>query len=331
MLCRTNLQVGFCLVAIVAIVGMAMHPLETIAQDESLNLRVMSYNIKHGQGNDECADPTVVEGELPEVQCAVDLERTGEVIRAQNPDIVAIQEVDRFWARSGSVDQPDELATMLDMDPCFAPNLDHGPDDHGAEDHQYGTLILSRFPILSCENTLLPTPDGWEQRGLLEARIELDGFGEIAVLNTHLQAGREGSEAEAVRQRTEQAEAVAAKVKGIDVPVILMGDFNAQPDDPELASLFDAQSGLQDVWAVGGDGTDGFTVPVEETADPESRIDYIFVSSDSDVVVNAADVVIDEGTRIASDHYPVIADLTLPTDGAPAATPGAPVFATPVD
>jgi len=310
-------------------IGASVFPDGSDAQGDPDNLRVMSYNIKHGQGNDDCADPTAVEGEVPEVQCAVDLERTAEVIRAQDPDIMAIQEVDRFWARSGSVDQPDELGTMLNMETCYAANLDHGPDDHGADDHQYGTLILSRFPILSCENTFLPTPDGWEQRGLLEARIDADGFGEIAVLNTHLQAGREGAEEEAIRQRTEQAEAVAEQVSGIDdVPVILMGDFNAQPDDPELASLFDTESGLQDAWEVGGDGTDGFTVPVEETADPESRIDYIFVSSD--VTVNSAEVVINEGTRITSDHYPLIADLSPTGAGTPEATPEAPIFATPV-
>lgn len=326
---RLHLKYGLFLTAILVALGVSVLPGRSDAQGDPNNLRVMTYNIKHGQGNDECTDPTVAEGELPVVQCAVDLERTAEVIRAQDPDIVAVQEVDRFWARSGAVDQPDELATMLNMESCFAPNLDHGPDDHGAEAHQYGTLILSRFPILSCENTLLPTPEDWEQRGLLEARVEVDGLGEIAVLNTHLQAGRQGEEEEAIRQRTEQAEAVSEQVVGIDVPVVLMGDFNAQPDDAELASLFDPETGLQDAWTVGGDGTDGFTVPVEQTADPESRIDYIFVSSE--FTVESAEVVINEGTRIASDHYPVIADLTLGASGTPVATPEAPVFATPVD
>jgi len=328
MLHRLNLRYGLCLTMILVAVGASGLPSGSDAQGDPDTVRVMSYNIKHGQGNDDCVDPTAVEGEVPDVQCAVDLERTAEVIRAQDPDIVAIQEVDRFWARSGAVDQPDELGTMLNMETCFAANLDHDPDDHGSEDHQYGTLILSRFPILSCENTLLPTPDDWEQRGLLEARIDVEGVGEISVLDTHLQAGREGEEQEAIRQRTEQAEAIAEQVKGIDVPVVLMGDFNAQPDDAELASLFETETGLQDAWTVNGDGTGGFTVPVEETAEPESRIDYIFVSSD--LTVNSAEVVINEGTRITSDHYPVIADLSFSGAGTPEATPDGPVFATPV-
>lgn len=331
------------------------------AQEGAGSLRVMTYNIKHGQGNDECTDATPIAGNVPAEQCAVDLERTAKVIEEQEPDIAAIQEVDRFWARSGGVDQPDELLNELDMQSCFAPNLEHGPDDHATEDHEYGTLILSRFPIVSCENTLLPTADGWEKRGLLEARIDVEGIGEVAILGTHLQSNRRGEEEEAVRLRTAQVEVITERVASIDVPVVLMGDLNAEPNDPELDQLFDQEASLQDTWAVAGDdegpdNPEGFTVPAAETGDPENRIDYIFATSA--FAVDRVEVVIDEETRMASDHYPVVADLTFGTaetssggnpvvpsgengdddppgtgnDGTePTATPEAPPFATPVD
>ena len=41
--------------------------------------------------------------------CDLDLQATIAVIREHNPDIVGVQEVDRFWARSGYVDQPEAL------------------------------------------------------------------------------------------------------------------------------------------------------------------------------------------------------------------------------
>ena len=305
------------LAAVLVAVSLWSIPNGSGAQEGASSLRVMTYNIKHGQGNDDCDDVTPAAGDVPALQCAVDLDRTAGVIEAQEPDIAAIQEVDRFWARSGGIDQAEELGSNLDMETCFATNLDHGPDNHADEDHEYGTLILSRFPILSCENTLLPTEDGWEPRGLLEARIDVEGIGEVAVLGTHLQSNRRDEEEEAARLRTEQVEFIAERVASIDLPLVLMGDLNAELDDPELEPLFDPDGALEDAWTVAGvpadpdsiPDTEGFTVPAERTGDPENRIDYIFASAP--FTFESAQVVIDEETRLASDHFPVVAELTL--------------------
>lgn len=113
-------------------------------------LRVMSYNIHHGSGNIEC---TNVPGE-PE--CALDIDAIANVVRTHEADVVGLQEVDRFWRRSGTVDQPAYLAEELGMHYCYGPNLVHPPDSHSTVPHEYGTAILSRFPILGCQNTLLP-------------------------------------------------------------------------------------------------------------------------------------------------------------------------------
>lgn len=307
------------------------------AQEGDDDLRVMTYNIRHAQGNDDCEDAGTPEGtELegtaegtPEgtpsaAQCGVDLERTTDAIASLEADIVALQEVDRFWDRSGGVDQPTELVESLDVNACFGANLSHEADGHADKPHQYGTLILSAYPILSCDNTFLANQEGWEQRGLLEVRVEIEGLGEVAILNTHLQNTRDGEEDEAIRLRTEQAEAIAERIADLDVPVILMGDFNAEPDEEELASLQDLGSGLsvedlpslqdeessslQDAWQVAGDeDLEGYTYPASLDEDAERRIDVIFASSDFEVV--SAEVPVDEDTLVASDHLPVVADL----------------------
>jgi endonuclease/exonuclease/phosphatase family metal-dependent hydrolase len=309
---------GILAVALLVFAGLAGQGTAISAQEGSDSVRVMTYNIKHGQGNDDCEDEEAPEGTPPATQCAVDLERTADVIASFEPDIVALQEVDRWWARSGGVDQPTELVEALDMAACFGMNLNHEPDGHADEPHQYGTVILSKFPILSCDNTLLPTPEGWEQRGLLEVRAEVEGVGEVAILNTHLQAGREGEEEEAVRQRTEQADTIAERIAEIDVPVILMGDLNAEPDDEELAALQDPELRLQDAWEVAGEEeSEGYTSPASPDEDAEHRIDYIFASSDFEVL--SAEVPVTEDILITSDHLPVVADLA--PGGLPAATP----------
>jgi endonuclease/exonuclease/phosphatase family metal-dependent hydrolase len=301
---------------------------ESQGQQENTALRVMTYNIKHGQGNDACEDPEATPGVVPPQDCAVDLERAADVIRAQDPDVIAIQEVDRFWARSGVEDQPARLAELLSMNPCYAANLDHPADEHSEQPHQYGVLILTKAPVISCQNTLFPSVEGWEQRGLLEARIEVEGAGEIAILATHFQAGRSSDPEEAVRQRTQEADLTAERVKSLDVPVILMGDLNARPDDTELTNLMTTDTGLQDAWAVAGDGTDGFTSPASPDEGAKARIDYILVSDGIDVT--GCQVVVNDETRIAADHYPVVAELSFGlVTGTPNASPGASPGSTP--
>lgn len=81
---------------------------------------------------------------------------------------------------------------------------------------------------------------------------------------------------------------------------ILLGDFNARPDAAELAPLW---STLTDAWAVANPGVDGFTYPA---ALPNRRIDY--VTATPGVSVRAVEV----PPRLASDHLPVVAELTLP-------------------
>lgn len=289
-----------------------------IADDEGL--RVMSYNIKHAQGNDDCVDPTAAADALPEAQCAIDLPRVADVIDESGASIVGLQEVDRFWSRSGNVDQPAEFADLLGMESCYGANLDHDVDDHSDQPHQYGVTTLSAFPIIDCTNTLLPTPEGWEQRGALSTTIELSSGQQILVINTHLQAGREGEEEEATRQRTEQFEAVMEIASQSELPVIILGDLNSTPGAGELTSIEDPNSGFADVWTEIHGDEPGFTSPAGPDLEPEVRIDYIFVGAALTVLDSY--VIIDESTRIAADHFPVVADLDVAQpDATPAATP----------
>src|SRR5690606_78873 len=67
-----------------------------LASPKPLRLRVLSYNIHHGEG---------IDGKL-------DLERIAKVILAVKPDLVAVQEVDQNTERADKIDQPAELARL---------------------------------------------------------------------------------------------------------------------------------------------------------------------------------------------------------------------------
>jgi len=176
-------------------------------------------------------------------------------------------------------------------------------------------------PITDCTNTFLPTPDGWEQRGALSATIDLGGGQAVQVLNTHLQAGREGEEAEAQRQRTEQLGGVLDIAAASELPVIIMGDLNATPESDDLAAIAGAGSGFTDVWTAVNPDDDGFTSSASPDEEPQARIDYIWVDRSFEVV--SAEVIVSDVTRLAADHYPVVAALALVNrdDSTPIATP----------
>jgi endonuclease/exonuclease/phosphatase family metal-dependent hydrolase len=252
-------------------------------------LRVMCWNIRHGLGNDGC----------------VDLQRIARVIRESGAQIVALQEVDRGWARSGGADQASDLADALGMHHVFAANLVL-PDAGYGIPAEYGTAILSEWPIASSSNAALPARHSSERRGLLTASITHPERGELVVACTHLHWGSTATPAESIAERAEQVAAIIETLQPAPAPTLLMGDFNAAPDSPELAALRDPASGFRDAWALVHGDQPGYTIPIDH---PARRIDHIWLGDG--VTCSSIRVQVTADTRLASDHFPVVADLTL--------------------
>jgi endonuclease/exonuclease/phosphatase family metal-dependent hydrolase len=249
-----------------------------------VTLRVMSYNIHAGAGQDN----------------VFDLERQAAVIEAQRPDVVALQEVDVHWsARSDYVDEASWMAARLGMRVFFGPIYVLPPDRPGAPPREYGPAILSRFPILAAENhkitrlsTQVPDPAPELAPGFPEILIRVRGV-PLHVYDTHLDV-----RADPAVRRAQVADMLAI-MNERPGPKILAGDFNAAPDAAELAPLWDE---LNDVMTrPGGSGLPTFPADL-----PRQRIDY---------VTAAPDIGIRGGwvpETVASDHRPVVADLTIP-------------------
>lgn len=258
-------------------------------------LRVVTYNVHHGAGNDTCA--AGLEAQRFGADCGLDLPRIASILQALKPDVVALQEVDRFWKRSGGQDQVREFARLLGMEPCYGANLRLAPEQEGMPGREYGTLTLSRLPISSCRNELLPkAAAAEEQRGLLRTEVDVGGE-RVVVWNTHLHV----RQADRVLQTARVAEMLREERK----PQVLVGDLNATPGSPELQPLLGA---MRDAWAVRGAG-EGLTSPASPTVRARNRIDYILAGAR--VEVETVAVVADERTAMASDHYPVVASVRI--------------------
>lgn len=128
------------------------------------------------------------------------------------------------------------------------------------------------------------------------ARVRFDEGVEIEVVSTHL------DERSPARRRA-SASHLARQLDG-HVPRVVLGDLNAETRE----TLFDvlAEHGLRPVPVSPDVGTvHGFT-----GGTAGRRIDHILVSDDIEIV-DAAVVVDRHGGRLPSDHWPVVADLTV--------------------
>lgn len=208
----------------------------------------------------------------------VEMDRIAAEIAALKADVVLLQEVDRNRAWNGRIDQPGLLAERLGMYYAFAPNVVRP----GAS--QYGTAVLSRFPIVDLDNTLLPRFAGTQQRGLLRVRLQPYGT-TVDLYNTHLEASSPAN-------RLAQARVIRDLLASSTVPAILGGDLNAGPSTEVMATL---RSVLTDSWTQVGSGA-GLTHPVWN---PRGRIDYLLYRGD----VTPLSSVVVPGT--VSDHAAV--------------------------
>ncbi|MDF2714866.1 MAG: endonuclease/exonuclease/phosphatase [Paenibacillus sp.] len=236
------------------------------------SFKLMSFNIQFG--TDYAKVPN--------------LPLTIQTIAAADPDIVALQEVDKHWSkRSGFADQVRILSEALGMNAVYGANLDMEPPEPGAPRRQYGTAILSKYEIVGGKNYPLSSL-GYEQRGLLETEIDLNGT-RLGCYCIHMGLTPD--------QRIVQAGEARAIIGRRTGPVVLAGDFNTTPGSPELRLLLDG--GLADCFA---GSTHDFTIPSEA---PDRRIDYILHSGQL-VKVQAAVL-----GAMASDHCPIIAELAF--------------------
>jgi len=205
---KSNLIVSL-LVALLAVALCGCHA-GAVAPQAPRTLRVLTYNIHHGQGTDE----------------QFDYERLAKVINDLSPDIVALQEVDRCTDRASGVDQAALLGKLCKMHHAFGQAMPY-------QSGQYGEAILSRFPIEKTLDHPLPYHLGREPRAAIEVCVQAEGIGPLVFVGTHLCH----QDNELRTQQTRRIKQLLAKEEG--PPVILAGDFNARPGSAPMNVLLD--------------------------------------------------------------------------------------------
>ncbi|MGZ4963233.1 MAG: LamG-like jellyroll fold domain-containing protein, partial [Limisphaerales bacterium] len=242
-------------------------------------VRVMTYNIHSASGPDN----------------KVNTQRIANFIISQNVDLVSLNEVARFMARSDGRDTIGELAQETGMTFVFSNN-----NTALTGNDQFGNAILSKFPVLTRDHRLLPNINGNEQRGWLKAVVDVNGKF-LSFWVTHLDFHSDDTERLMCGTNFNQW------IGDETLPVFFCGDFN---DTPNTSIYNLMQQKWIDIWPGAGDGSLGRTVPCPP--DPvdglRARIDYIWKAKGAGIIPTNASV---GYTLEASDHYCVLAQFSV--------------------
>src|SRR5690625_3801721 len=130
----------------------------TMADQEPIELRIMSYNIAAGYGN---------------------IDGIAEVIAEYQPDVVALQEVDIHWGdRSNFQDQVRILEEKLEMNSFFGEIYNFESEEEDIPSRQFGLAVLSKTDIIHQENHLLSRLSTQSEKPCLQL---MPGFPEITI------------------------------------------------------------------------------------------------------------------------------------------------------
>jgi len=288
-------------------------------------MKIVTYNIQFGRGRD---------GKL-------DLARIFNAI--QGADVIALQEVDRYWPRSGNIDQVAKLSRQLpDYYWKYGAGLDlaipHDDPLHLSTGYrrQFGNLLLSRFPLLTARNHLLPQYAGLRslsiQRSAMEVLIDT-GSNLIRLYNlhlTHLSSATRIAQLQHLLQLFDRSTMTGPVITGntqhpdwaVNLPektpssTLLMGDFNLEYNSPEYDLLagppcdyggrIENPCRFVDAWvAAGHKESDGVTSDINGRP---VRLDYFFVSSNQRSGIKDCQT---DSAATGSDHQPVWLQIDL--------------------
>lgn len=207
------------------------------------------------------------------------LEAVAELVRATDPHVVSLVEVDQAW---GSPSALDELAARSGYASIYVPTFEFGRDGPAGG---FGNALLTKLPILAVRQRQLVWPprryDGSEPsepRSVVFAELQF-AIGRVWIGSTHLPRSEADTRMDALNQ-------LITITQNLADPWLLLGDFNMPASSwlGEYPSLRTYPSPVES------------TYPTDEPIEP---IDYCVASQ-------ALPVQAEVLTTTSSDHLPIL-------------------------
>ncbi len=241
-------------------------------------LKVMSYNIRIA------SPPSKGWGHT-------DLQAIADVINREQPDLVALQEVDVYTERSGKTShQAKELAGLTGMYWHFAKAVDRSGGD-------YGVAVLSKYPVIKASSYQLPVTEGseGEVRGAALIFVRA-GRRKVGFMSAHLDHLSDEDRLFQVKKLNRILHRYA------DHPIIFGADLNMERNNPVIREMekkvvlhcLDCQ-------------------PTFPAHDPEVTLDYVMLNPAASRIFRVKDYRLVHETY-ASDHLPLVMELVEKRD-----------------
>lgn len=235
-------------------------------------MKFMSFNIQHATDY---------------IRQVIDLEYFAREIRRLNPDFLGLNEVMDEGDAEEYTNQVGFFKEKLGWNGFF------GLGDMIDGNNPFGNAVLTKYPIKYVENFPIPDPEDkseptyYESRCVIKAIVEVDGV-DVCWLVCHMGLAH--------LERVNAVEVICRLIDETDLPVILMGDFNIEPDGEVLKPIRERLLDTADI----SDSAKEMTFPSDK---PRKKIDYIFYRG---LKCNSAETLHD----VIADHLPVVADFS---------------------
>lgn len=288
-------------------------------------MKCVTYNIQYGIGMDG----------------RYDLARIADAVRGA--DLIALQEVSRNNPQNAGRDMVAELRDLLPgyfsvYGAPYSVDMGSAVENGRAIDRhfEFGNMVLSKTPVLSSRNLLLPRSRTFDrlnlQRGALEALVATP-FGALRFYSVHLDHTSPSERIDQIRHLvakvlaypSEGGALTGTSEMGFPEPprpeeFVLMGDFNLEPGGPEyveMTGIPDVDFGIArrahlpvDAATLGASNPTGRITWIDPKRpdDPDRRrcLDYHFVHAS--LAPRVRRCWIDEAA-VGSDHRPVWLEL----------------------
>ncbi|MDP2807672.1 MAG: endonuclease/exonuclease/phosphatase family protein [bacterium] len=306
-------------------------------------VKIMSWNVQYLAGKNYVFFYDLLDGSGPDQRpsardIAITLNEIARVIRDENPDIILLQEVDCGAKRTDYRDQLEDLLTELPKEYCCYASAWYWKAAFVPHSRIMGAVgmklaVISKYKISSALRHQLPVMPGDVftkqfnfKRAVLEARLPVSDGSEFAAISTHLDAFAQGNNT--MKRQVAQVKNLLDCLSAQKLGWVIGGDFNLLPPgdaylrlgprqqkyyqpQTELASFFDDYLAVPSAQEADGDSARRWFTHFPNgpgAGGPDRTIDFLFLSRR---LLLGRHLVRQEDTRNISDHYPVVAEVTL--------------------
>ena len=239
-----------------------------------IEMKVMTFNIQHA---------------LDFKRKVIDTDLFADAIAKHNADFCGLNEVRGEGPIEDYTDQTNTIGDKLGYYRYFGEAI----KVRGTS--PYGNALVSRYPLKSVETIRIPDPESkdeldrdgdpvhYESRCIIKSVIEQNKK-DICILVTHFGL--------AESERISAVNKLCEIIDSTDLPLILMGDFNTEPDEELLAPLFGRLKSID---------TYENTFPSDK---PQIKIDYILYKGLECKYYETIN-------EVYADHLPIVAEFDI--------------------